>query len=253
MDTTPRRDLGSLRKSEIILGFIWWFMFLLGTQLIVGVILALRGYDISNLSGPGFEKLNFWNSLCNLIAIVLIFRHFLAQQGKRALKNLGPVIGTALLGFVIYMGLNIAMNVLTELLIRTSGVDYYNANQDAVEELITGNPQAGVLVALISAPIVEECLNRGLIFGLIYKKNRILAYAVSMLVFAAIHVVGAAFSQNVLVSVISILAYLVPGFVLAWAYERTGTIWTSILIHLGINTIATIAMLLLPQLERYVG
>ena len=96
-------------------------------------------------------------------------------------------------------------------------------------------------------------MNRGLIFGLIYKKNRILAYAVSMLVFAAIHVVGAAFSQNVLVSVISILTYLVPGFVLAWAYERTGTIWTSILIHLGINTIATIAMLLLPQLERYVG
>ena len=38
------------------------------------------------------------------------------------------------------------------------------------------------------------------------------------------------------------LQYLVPGLVLAWAYERSGTLWGSILLHAAVNALAVWAM-----------
>lgn len=244
------KKLGSLRKSEIILGFVLWFMFVLGTQIIVAIVLGILGYDVS--STKGLERLNFWNSLINFIAALIIFRRFLWSQAKVLWKNLAEVIGTVFLGFFLYLAVSIAMNLITQYLIKLTGIDYYNANQEAVESLMHGNFSAGILVALISAPLVEECLNRALVFGLIHRKNRILAYLVSMLIFSAIHVIGAAFTQSPIISLISLLVYFAPGFVLAWAYERTGTIWASILLHLGINSLAVLAILI-PDMEKLIG
>ena len=31
--------------------------------------------------------------------------------------------------------------------------------------------------------------------------------------------------------------YLVPGLVLAWAYDHTGTLWSSILLHAAANAL----------------
>ena len=32
--------------------------------------------------------------------------------------------------------------------------------------------------------------------------------------------------------------YLVPGLVLAWAYDHTGTLWSSILLHAAANALS---------------
>lgn len=34
------------------------------------------------------------------------------------------------------------------------------------------------------------------------------------------------------------LQYLVPGLVLAWVYDRTGTLWTSIGLHAAANALS---------------
>lgn len=34
------------------------------------------------------------------------------------------------------------------------------------------------------------------------------------------------------------LQYLVPGVVLAWVYERSGTLWTAIALHAGVNALS---------------
>ena len=36
--------------------------------------------------------------------------------------------------------------------------------------------------------------------------------------------------------------YLVPGVVLAWAYDRSGTLWTSIALHALANALSVWAM-----------
>ena len=34
------------------------------------------------------------------------------------------------------------------------------------------------------------------------------------------------------------LQYLVPGLVLAWTYERSGTLWSSVMLHAFVNAMA---------------
>jgi membrane protease YdiL (CAAX protease family) len=34
--------------------------------------------------------------------------------------------------------------------------------------------------------------------------------------------------------------YLVPGIILAWVYERSGTLWTSIILHAVTNALAVL-------------
>ena len=38
------------------------------------------------------------------------------------------------------------------------------------------------------------------------------------------------------------LQYLVPGLVLAWVYDRTGTLWTSVGLHAAANALAAWTM-----------
>ena len=35
--------------------------------------------------------------------------------------------------------------------------------------------------------------------------------------------------------------YLIPGLVLAWAYDHSGTLWSSISLHAGVNALSALA------------
>ena len=95
----------------------------------------------------------------------------------------------------------------------------------------------GLLVVLL-APFVEEVLFRGLVFGCLKEKSRIFAYILSCALFAFLHVWTAAVSNWDLGYLILMLQYLVPGLVFAWAYEHSGTLWTSILLHMLVNALS---------------
>lgn len=57
------------------------------------------------------------------------------------------------------------------------------------------------------------------------------AYLVSCLLFALLHVWQFAVVQRDITYFLLMVQYLVPGLVLAWAYDHTGTLWSSILLH----------------------
>jgi hypothetical protein len=88
-----------------------------------------------------------------------------------------------------------------------------------------------VLVAVVMAPIFEEILFRGFLFrGLANSLGWVWAAAVSAAVFGAAHL-----QLDVFVPLAAL------GFVLAWAYHRTGSLWTNITMHALFNTIAVLA------------
>lgn len=90
-----------------------------------------------------------------------------------------------------------------------------------------------ILAAVILAPIAEEWLLRGLLFRRLQNQTNLpIAYAVSCLVFAAMH-------DNI--SGFVVYAWL--GYVFARCYQRTGRLWTAMLVHAG-NNAFTLAMLL---------
>ena len=95
---------------------------------------------------------------------------------------------------------------------------------------------------VLLVPITEEALFRGLLFGTLYRKSAVLGYVLSTLIFAAVHVVGYIGTQDAVSLLISLIEYLPAGLVLGWAYARSGTIWTPILIHAVVNFIGMSAL-----------
>ena len=90
----------------------------------------------------------------------------------------------------------------------------------------------------VVTPFVEEVLFRGLVFGNLRSKRRVGAYAASCLLFALLHVWQFAVTGRDGAGFLLMLQYLVPGLVLAWVYERSGTLWTAIALHAGVNVLS---------------
>ncbi len=90
----------------------------------------------------------------------------------------------------------------------------------------------GAVLILGFAPISEELFFRGFVFpGLVPRWGWLMAGLGSGLMFAAIHF-----------DIGSIVPFTIIGFVLAWLYHRTGTVWTPIAMHFVFNAISFAAI-----------
>ena len=129
---------------------------------------------------------------------------------------------------------------LNELLYRTAHVLFghtLNLNDYAVSAQVDDAPRITLLIVVLIAPFIEEVLFRGYVFGSLKGHSRALAYVVSCVLFAFLHVWqfaggGLSFSRALL-----LVQYLVPGAVLAWSYDRSGNLWAPILIHMSANAL----------------
>ena len=101
-------------------------------------------------------------------------------------------------------------------------------------------------LAVFLAPLVEEPIFRGGIFGLLYERSRFAAYIVSMLLFSLAHVLGYAIADPVYW--IYLLQYLPASWMLCRTYERCRSIWGSILLHMMINGISVLTIQALQKM-----
>ena len=169
---------------------------------------------------------------------VLLFHSYLAHTSSRFLDNLNRALSTMLLGLLVFYGAN-------ELLFRVCNVLFNsrtNLNDMTIAAQVASAPRMTVLIVVLLAPFVEEVLFRGLVFGCLREKSRIFAYVLSCALFALLHVWNAAVSNWDLGYLILALQYLVPGLVFAWAYEHSGTLWTSILLHALVNALSLLTI-----------
>ncbi len=121
-----------------------------------------------------------------------------------------------------------------------------NQNNDAIVSLALEETGPMTAMAVFLAPITEEVLFRGAVFGFFRRWNRTAAYLLSMLLFSVYHVWGYAVADPVYW--IFILQYLPAAWLLCRCYERTNTIWCSIFFHMLVNLISIRALLLLEEL-----
>ncbi len=113
-----------------------------------------------------------------------------------------------------------------------------NPNNATVMELAGQNNGTVKAIAIFLAPIVEEVLFRGAVFGSVRGRSRVWAYVVSALLFSLYHVWQYAAAYGDLRMLLYALQYLPVSIVLAWCYERSGSIWTSIFFHMGFNAMS---------------
>ena len=153
--------------------------------------------------------------------------------------------GYCLLQIVICYGLMMAFNLCVSgiLLLFTQDA---NPNNSALLGMADINYGSVTAMAVFMAPIVEEVMFRGAIFGLARRYNRVLAYALSMLAFSLYHVWAYAAADPRYW--IYIIQYLPVSYLLCRCYERTESIWCSIFFHMLVNAVSLRALMMLEEL-----
>ena len=170
-----------------------------------------------------------------LFAVTLIvFHKFVARTSRNFADNLGVACRNMLLGLIALYGLNELVYRLSSLVISNRT----NLNDTTISAQIQDAPRVTLLIIVFLAPFIEEVLFRGLVFGNLKSKSRVVAYLVSCLLFALIHVWQFAVVQQDITYFLLMVQYLVPGAVLAWAYESSGTLWASIGLHAAANALS---------------
>lgn len=225
------RNLVVPNRREKIAGFIYWPFYLMLTGLLLSLLFLALGMDLESQEGVFLLNIAFF--IVNFLAVAAILHDFLFRSFA-PITSFGRLILAVLTGYGVYCALNIPISVALEI----TGYVPSNLNQDAVETLTSMQPLVMLLCTVVLAPVTEECLCRGLIFGPICRRSPVLAYIVSAAVFSAIHVVGSIGESTLLDLAVCFVIYLPAGLGLAFAYHRSRSIWGSILLHAAINLLA---------------
>ena len=192
---------------------------------------ALRMVN-SWLTRPFSESaLNFVFFSINCAAAIFIFRHYLLNSVSEALGAFWESVQAVILGYVAY---RICEDILFRLITYVNP-GFQNVNDGSIAALAGQNFYLMAVGVVVLVPIAEECFYRGLIFGSLYKRNRILAYAISTAAFAAVHVAGYLGNYSPVTLLICYLQYLPAGLWLAWSYEKSGTVVVPMVIHGIVN------------------
>ena len=157
---------------------------------------------------------------------------------KKTIYHLRPIIAS-LIGLAIIVGFSYAYQGIFKLCghpISDSG------NQTSIVNICRSWPALAFFYVVLFGPLLEELTYRLGLFTVLRKRNRILAYVVSVLLFAFMHIIFGLVSGNAVNELINLPLYIVPAFVLTALYENEG-IASSTYAHILNNLISFIIIL----------
>lgn len=215
----------TMRRYEIIGGIVWFFAYAFLMGFVVGAIMGLLNLPYSDAT------LNCIYFFLNFIITALLFRRFLSYSLPLVADHLLRFLKSVLIGFMVYWVLMVCFSALVELL----GISTWVPNDDTISSIAGENYRIMWVGAVLLAPMTEETLIRGLIFGNIRRKNRILAYILTAVIFALMHMAAYLGEMNIYNVVYNLFAYGLPSVALCLCYEYAGTIWGPIALHMVVN------------------
>ena len=231
-----RKSAPYMSAGEQIAGTAFFVIYLVVLPFAAGPLFRLAGRLLDVTISAALQNVIYYYVL--FAVTVLIFHKFLARTCRNLADNLGGACRMLLVGLVALYGLNELAYRLTNLIITNRT----NLNDTAISAQMDSAPYMTLLIVVLLAPFVEEVLFRGLVFGNLKGKSRPVAYVVSCALFALLHVWQFAVVYQDVTYFLLMLQYLVPGAVLAWVYDRSGTLWTSIALHALTNALSVLAM-----------
>lgn len=175
------------------------------------------------------------NTLCYAVCFAYVLIAYLDYL-RREYYTLCDLKGRILLELLFSYGAFYCFNIVVDSIVSFAG----NPNNNAIIEMTGTNYRELAAVSVLMAPFVEETIFRAGVFGLIREKNRIAAYVASSLLFSVYHVSEFAMANPVYW--VYALQYVPVSFLLCRIYERTRTLWSSVLFHMIINLLSVLAM-----------
>lgn len=240
----------SLQRGERIAGLVYLPIHIFVLPLALGLLGALAqngvifsGYmaRVSDVEGTITLFTNAAYYALGFFFCLLFMLRFLRRSFDLLLDNVLRCIFSMIGAYIVYYVLSLLLSfVLISILGEAA---YQNPNDDTISSSLSSvglGPMFGI--AALVAPVVEEVLFRGVLFGSIYQKSRFWAYTVSILVFGIYHVWQYALLGLNWMLLVYIVQYIPTGFALARCYERTSSIWPPIFLHMINNAVALMAL-----------
>lgn len=222
MNKMKKNQLINMRG--IITGIILFIVYYYSSYLqLIPIIL----FNIKKITGSTQVLLSLFSNTILLIILIIFFRKQLLHEWKifkeKFLENFDTGIKYWIIGLIVMM---VSNTILTFVLKMGQA-----ANEQEVQKLISYLPWVMVINAGIIAPCVEE-----IIFRKCYKNafpNKWLFIGLSSLVFGSLHVITSMTSP---MDLLFIIPYGSLGAAFAMMYQKTNTIYTSMLMHMLHNT-----------------
>ena len=243
MNVLLKQEETKLSKKNAILIFLLYFIgFTWGLPFLIAILLSFL-QSLNFLNDHMYDAqiiIQMIGSIVFMIIIVILSKDLLKESYYAIRKN---KLFLLLVIAVMYVFMLYSTGSVTTIVNMITKADS-SANQVEVVNLIIHYPYFAIFYVVVFAPIVEEIVFRGSIFRRLRTKYGFwLATGVSCLLFGFMHVMLSLFTGNFL-DLLNILVYGTMAFSLCAAYEITGSIHASILMHLIHNSIATLVILL---------
>lgn len=232
-----RKSGAYMSPGEQIAGTVFFVIYLVVLPFAAAPLFRVAGLLLGMEISAALQNAVYYYVL--FAVTVIIFHGFLGRTSRNFADNLGGACKFMAVGLVALYGLNELVYRLTNLV----AANQTNLNDTTISAQIDAAPHMTLLIVIFLAPFVEEVLFRGLVFGNLKPKSRTVAYLVSCLLFALLHVWQFAVVNQDITYFLLMIQYLVPGLVLAWVYDRTGTLWTAVGLHAAANALSVWSLL----------
>jgi membrane protease YdiL (CAAX protease family) len=182
--------------------------------------------------------LNFTYYATNFLCCWVIFYRFLLRNAKRMTEDLWRNILHVLAAYGLYL----LLSMVVARFILALRSDFGNVNDASIASIAQSGFLWMSIGTVLLVPVTEELLFRGLIFRQLHTRSRFAAYAGSTFLFAMVHIVAYIGIYDAGLLCLCFLQYLPAGICLGWAYEKTDSIFGSILMHTIVNLVGMLAM-----------
>lgn len=223
---------GLLTKREKIAGWIYFPVHLL----VLPIGFSLLSWVLpASLSSAGLNVIYLG---IGFLYIVVFLHRFLRQDFDTLLDGKRYALSATVQAIGIYWITAVAISVLWAMFGPVSVLDAVSPNDRALQDYVGREGQIIAALGICIAPVVEEVLFRGVLFGQLQKANRLIAYAVSALLFGVFHVWQYALIAGDWTLLLYTVQYFPHAIALAWCYEHSNSIWVPIFCHMAQNALA---------------
>lgn len=228
------RKLSRQTKLMMLLVFVPLYFFC-GSIIASAIIkFCIVQFSLTVSETTAIAYLNLIADTLFAVIVIWIFKDSLIEQMKDFLKDKKEnLLYGCVIGFAMLFGASIIGGLISILL----GAKTDSQNQILIESLANAHPIIIVVTSVILAPIVEELLFRGTLFGWLYELHPIVAHVLSAFLFGFLHIMDSVLSGNIQ-EWIQIFAYLFMGGVLSFLYEKRNNIYVPILSHMMNNLVS---------------
>ena len=230
-----------------LVGFLFFQVFATVFSIIVQSI-ALMEYGAGTFAYYNFVYSVKSSALINFISYFVVFGVLSAlliadaHELTKSFKNWRPVVAG-----LIGLGAILLFNMIYNSILSITGMTLTdNANENSLNSIVSQYPILSLVVFGVVGPICEEITYRVGLFSFFNRINKILAYVLTIIVFAFIHFDFA--SSTIINELLNMPLYGFAAFVFCYLYDRYGFAG-SLYAHVS-NNVLSIATTIIGQIGR---